>query len=210
MEITLISDLHGNKPELPGGDLLIIAGDLTSRDTIEEHEEFCKWASKVPYTKIVIIAGNHDNNISADMIESTTRCYYMEDSYSSFEGLKIWGSPWTLQFKGQNPDCMAFSYPLQIQMEEKWEEIPDDVDILVTHTPPFGIMDQAYAWYRKVRTGCPSLLKKVKEIKPKLHVFGHIHEHGGKTKEYDGTIFVNAAHVNEYYEPINKPVIITL
>jgi Icc-related predicted phosphoesterase len=209
MKIDLISDLHGFKPVLEGGDLLIIAGDLTARDKAPEYHDFLRWLSRLDYKKKLIIGGNHDTYLMK--WESHKLCdsiEYLFDSGTEYEGLKIWGSPWTATFRGQNPECMAFSLDIDTQLMEKWALIPDDIDILVTHTPPQGVLDKC----SRRRVGCHHLLNRVLEIKPKIHVFGHIHECGGQQTKIEGldTTFVNAAYVNKYYEPVHKAIRIEL
>lgn len=224
MDITLVSDLHGYYPKLDGGDLLIIAGDLHARDEHKEHIEFAIWLQKLDYKKKIVIGGNHDNFLSQNVRKGITvimpsmDCHYLCDSGTKFEGLKIWGSPWTATFPGMNPRCMAFTLDTEEQLKEKWDLIPDDVDILVTHSPPFGQLDQVGTQY-SASVGSMSLLNKVIHTKIRLHVFGHIHENGGRIHElvrteglFQGSSvkFVNAALMNEYYEPVNKPMRIKL
>jgi Icc-related predicted phosphoesterase len=209
MKITAISDLHGFQPELPGGDLLIIAGDLTARDTRYEYDKFSEWLSAQKYEKKVFIAGNHDKLLQNDynpMIFSQC-CKYLKDSSTEFEGLKIWGSPWTKTFIGMNPKCKAFTVDTDEELAEKWELIPKDIDILITHCPPKGFLDFAHGQH----LGSKSLFDKVAKIKfpnLKLHVFGHIHEWGGNITNIHNnkTIFNNASLVNETYDPINRIV----
>ncbi len=210
MIIDCISDLHGYSPMLPGGDLLLIAGDLTVRDEPSQFETFNTWLKSQDYTKKIIIGGNHDNFIQhlenpEDFFEDAT---YLCDSQTTFQGLKIWGSPWTKNFFGQNPLCKAFGFDFETQMIEKFELIPNDIDILITHSPPEGILDQTS---RNARVGSPSLKSKVLKMpKLKLHLFGHIHEGYGTEIGASRLQFINASHVNEYYEPINSPVRIIL
>lgn len=214
MKVDCISDLHGYFPKLEGGDLLIVAGDLTARDELELYDEFYEWLDGQEYEMKVVVAGNHDNKISADLIETMSRCYYLEDSRATFRGLKIWGSPWTSQFTGINPHCCAFTMRYGTDTDywlgNKWEEIPKDTDILITHSPPYGIFDKTA---RGELAGSRSLLVKVAEIKPILHVFGHIHEQGGKEIFIpwgSGTYFINASQVNEKYLNVHKPITICL
>lgn len=210
MKITCIADLHGYLPKLPGGDLLIVAGDLTARDEIEQYDEFYEWLDVQDYQKKVVIAGNHDNHIDADCIECLNRCYYLEDDPCTFEGFKIWGSPWTKKFKGINSKCCAFTLDTEFQMEEKFKAIPDDVDILITHSPPYAMFDIND---RGHPCGSPSLTKRVNEIQDGLllHVFGHIHERGGSMIESElGCIFVNASYVDERYRPRKKIIEVEL
>lgn len=224
MDVTCISDLHGHYPKLEGGDLLIVAGDLTKSDKEHEYSEFAAWLSCQKYELTIVIAGNHDKALCAgwkpfEAFEdcSSNEVQYLCDSGTEFEGLRIWGSPWTKRFPGMNPSCMAFTVDTDEELAEKWARIPENVDILVTHCPPLGIMDevQSYETGKTEYTGSHSLMQEFyrERIKPRLHVFGHIHEgYGGPERlmDYPHTMFVNASHVNERYEPVNKPVKIVL
>lgn len=213
MIIDCISDLHGYFPELEGGDLLIIAGDLTMNDSLNEINRFKDWLVKVgsKYKKTVMVAGNHDNWIemreffSADK-SSWQHAYhcYLEDSGTEFEGLKIYGSPWTKRFHGMNHRCMAFTCDTEHQLHEKFSLIPDDIDILITHSPPYGFLDKIT---REGNVGSTSLREHVLDrIQPSYHIFGHIHENGGQQYDYIHTNFINASHVDECYDPIHKPI----
>lgn len=203
MKITCISDLHGNMPELDGGDLLIIAGDLTARDRLDEYIDFSEWAYKQDYKKIVVVAGNHDGEILKKRVDwpSDSKIAYLEDSGIEFEGKKIWGSPWSLWFRGMNPRCAAFTRHTDTELEENYRKIPLDTDILVTHNPPYGILD---CTRDDLPVGSPALRRIVEEIEPKLHVFGHIHEAHGWIKK-KGTTFINASLVDENYDHVNSP-----
>lgn len=209
MIIDCISDIHGYFPTLEGGDLLLIAGDLTTRDESSEFNMFKQWLKGQAYTKKVLIAGNHDNFIMHfdNPQEYFEEVVYLCDSGIEFEGLKIWGSPWTKNFFGQNPFCKAFGFDFETQMMEKFSLIPEDTDILITHSPPQGILDYA----GNARLGCPHLRNKVQKIPElKLHLFGHIHEGFGMQEGDSGTKFVNASFVNEYYKPVHTPVRVIL
>lgn len=219
MIIDCISDLHGHYPKLEGGDLLIIAGDLTARDTEKEYLEFIDWIVKQQYRRKVVIPGNHDTFLEKDHKEEgyffhTNRhdeyfdFDYLIDSGEEFEGLKIFGSPWTKRFKGMNPNCMAFTCETEEELFDKWKFIPHDVDILITHSPPWTILDKTKEETQVGSTGLMGLLTYA--FRPKLWVFGHIHESYGQETFRDSTICVNASQVNERYEPVNKPVRIDL
>src|ERR1700677_3825121 len=169
MIVDCISDLHGFHPKLEGGDLLIVAGDLTARDTIEEYEKFGEWLAFQKYRKKVVIPGNHDNQLTESRIKQINRvigtlngCVYLCDSGTEFEGLKIWGSPWTLTFEGMNPHCKAFTVDTEDELAEKWAMIPDDVDILITHSPRYGVLDYIHNYNTGVveRVGSKTLTKK--------------------------------------------------
>jgi Icc-related predicted phosphoesterase len=241
MIVDCISDLHGFYPQLEGGDLLIVAGDLTATHSFEQLMRFYCWFDKQDYKKRILIAGNHDG-----LLEEFPPTYgtweYLCDSGAEFEYiepslifsinekpiiglgetkiLKIWGSPWTKTFPNMNPRCKAFTCDTEKELNEKWALIPEDVDILITHSPPYGIMDavQRYDFDHNStieNCGSVSLMNRLysEKIKPKLHVFGHIHEGHGhiqKMMDYPGVQFVNASYVNERYQPVNKPIRIIL
>jgi Icc-related predicted phosphoesterase len=241
MIIDCLSDIHGFYPKLEGGDLLIIAGDLTARHTDKEWHEFATWMDRQDYKKIIFIAGNHDTMIErwdkeqdaegykGPVSDANDRIEYLCDSGTEFEALKIWGSPWSLTFPGMNPECKAFTVDTEEELGEKWALIPDDIDILITHSPPFAVLDLAkksmhperksiiddYPNGEYIHVGSTSLDKKIGKMNkyPKLHVFGHIHESYGQIEvNYKGASYkmINASHVNERYQPVNKPIRIIL
>jgi Icc-related predicted phosphoesterase len=211
--IDCISDLHGCKPVLQGGDLLIVAGDLTARDTEKQHAEFDEWLDQQNYLKKIVISGNHDGFIQKKGYLQTYNDFkpakYLEDTGVSWWGLKIWGSPWTPTFYDWH-----FMRDRGDPIKEKWDLIPDDTEILITHGPPFGIQDQVkysskakegkFAGCEELRSAIDHRLKKLK-----LHVFGHVHEGYGKVI-VSGVTHVNASIMDEEYRPVNKPIRIEL
>lgn len=223
MIIDCVSDLHGFFPELEGGDLLIIAGDMTTRDSESCWIKFFRWINTIIpiYKKIIIIGGNHDNRLQSGKTRvGNPLVSYLCDEWTELEGLKIWGSPWTNTFDGINPICCAFTLDTDEQLSMKWDKIPEDVDILVTHSPPLGILDSCINSEDNLfhNVGSSSLSDCVERLyNLKLHVFGHIHEHGGQIKEFTRNSIglppvqmINASHVDENYCPINEPVRIIL
>ena len=208
MEITFISDTHwlvrdaqdrlDMEDLLPGGPILVHAGDVSGRGTETEIRQFLDWFSKLPYMHKVLIAGNHDFFFEvakpeevAALIAEYPGITYLNDSGATIEGIKFWGSPVTPFFHN-----WAFNrWPDEIKPH--WDMIPEEVDVLITHGPPKGILD--YTEYDRDNVGCSLLLEKVKQVKPKVHVFGHIHEARGK-KEIDDTVFINASMVTLRYE----------
>ena len=227
MIIDCVSDLHGHLPNLEGGDLLIVAGDLTAGDKLIQYHLFDQWllGCQEIYQEIVVIGGNHDGLVEKNKCGiSSWGCVYLCDSgcsisyYSSHrnsvppdsKSVKIWGSPWTKTFPGIDPNCCAFMLDHEADLKQKWAMIPDDTDILITHLPPWGIRDCVIDFMngRVENVGSTTLLERVNQIKPKLHVFGHIHEGYGEFKAE--THFVNASIMNERYKPVNKPIRVIL
>lgn len=239
MIVDCISDLHGHYPKLEGGDLLIIGGDLTTREKLEEYLQFSVWLDDQSYKKKFVIAGNHDNRLAKidgfSLSMLLGNCSYLCDSGTEFsyfidgfpkddEGflpsghrtLKIWGCPWTKRFPSMNPKTMAFTVDTEEELEEKFAKIPEDIDILMTHSPPYGLLDHIYDHFNAPNYwfGSQSLRKRIADLKSlKLLVCGHIHEGYGEisdfyfnTEENQQFTIVNASHVNEYYEPVNKPI----
>lgn len=206
MKIDCISDLHGEEPQLPGGDLLIVAGDLTARNKISEHMRFNEWLKSQPYEKIVFIAGNHDGQLINTKPFDQENISYLRDSGTEFRGKKIWGSPWTPVF------CNWHFMKKRNEIKAMFDLIPSDTDILVTHGPPYGILDKVQMSSKGDEhrlAGCKELKAAIERIQPDLHVFGHIHEgHGhqfikGETK---GTLYVNASIMDVDYNATNKPI----
>ena len=208
MKITFISDTHGQhrKFRLPGGDLLIHSGDfMTSGKIQSELANFCEWFKEQEYSHKILIAGNHDVLLEKPrtgfLAQALRGITYLQDSSVEVQGLQIYGSPWQPKFKD-----WAFNLPrCSDELREKWRQIPDNVDILVTHGPPQGHLDYSGPPYNEPLLGCELLRFRVDQIRPKIHVFGHIHgSHGYKFHE--GTHFINASVLNEQYSPVNNPV----
>lgn len=215
MIIDCISDLHGYYPELEGGDLLIVAGDLTSSHTEKEHFQFNEWLENQKYKKIILISGNHDTWIEQNECAGFAdfdgqKVEHICDSGTEFKGLKIWGSPWTKTFEGMNPHCKAFTCETEDQMYAKFVQIPSDTDILITHSPPYGIFDHCQNENVGDLTLRNIVLSKERLPNLKLHIFGHIHECGGREADLISCKFVNASYVNEEYQPVNKPIRVIL
>lgn len=209
---TIISDTHTKHRELEqdliGGDLLIHCGDVSSRGKPSEIEEFLDWFSTRPYTFKIFIAGNHDfffqdgYETVNNLLKNYPDIIYLQDSGYNIDGLKIWGSPWQPWFLD-----WAFNLPRNgKELQEKWDIIPYDTDILITHGPPFGIGDQTT---KKFNVGCNFLRHKVDQIRPTLHCFGHIHEGYGELKTTH-TTFINGSNLDINYEYSNKPISFTI
>ena len=217
MKITFISDTHGKHNQvtssLPGGDLLIHAGDISSMGYKHEIQEFCKWFNSLDnYTVKVFIAGNHDfgfqkePEMTKEIVGSYKWIDYLQDNFLGYgvdteNYVKIYGSPWQPEFHS-----WAFNLPKGgLELEQAWEEIPEDTDILVTHGPAFGYLDTIMGQHDNL--GCELLTKRIKTIKPKIHVCGHIHS-GRNIVFDDGTLFINASVLDEQYQYTQKPITI--
>jgi Icc-related predicted phosphoesterase len=215
MRIVCLSDTHNCNEQIvvPDGDLLIHAGDATINGTDEEFTEFIYWFSGLPHRKKCFVAGNHDwlfetDNRRARLLLADSKIVYLQDSSVEIEGMKIYGSPWQPRFFD-----WAFNLNRGAELAEKWAMIPDDIDILVTHGPPNGILDEVPRQWGIDYTGCEELRKRVETIaakgRLKLHVFGHIHcGHG--TRDQFGVRFVNASNCDESYAPRQPPIVVDI
>ena len=217
MKITFISDTHTRhrdvEADLPGGDLLIHAGDfMNSGYHKEEAEEFFTWFDGIKgYDKKIFIAGNHDRIMQMQpewatdtLTEYKTIDYLRDEGFAYYDmdtdrSTKIYGSPWQPEFFN-----WAFNLPRNgEEMKAKWDAIPDDTDILITHGPPYGYLDVPGG--KKFQVGCELLRERVDAMKPKIHVFGHIH--GSAGYYFNGhTHFINASVLDERYTYTNLPL----
>jgi predicted phosphodiesterase len=233
-KITFISDTHSKHayctPNLPGGDILIHSGDMSSMGYEHELHAFLKWFSKQKYEHKVFIAGNHDfafenyryphhkgdydwyYHLMNEENLSQSDVVYLEDNQCIIDSpefsrpIKFWGSPWQPEFYN-----WAFNLPrLGDELKKYWDMIPDDTDVLITHGPPNEARDFVSNWRQgDVNVGCELLRHRVDQIKPLVHVFGHIHGAYGAAYIKD-TLFVNASICTEQYIPSNKPIVVDL
>lgn len=198
MKILHLSDTHGKHhllKNLPAADIIIHCGDMSMAGTGKEVNDFVKWFGGLDYEYKIFIAGNHDDCLDGKKPEVIQRflppnCHYLYNSGIEIEGIKFWGVPLFMSddFCVRSPQIMA--------------QIPTDTDILVTHRPPYGILDDN-------TFGCPDLLLAVFKINPRYHLFGHIHCAYGVEKSKN-TTFVNGALSNENYALVNKPVLLEI
>lgn len=202
LKFVCISDTHRRHdgPAVPDGDVLIHAGDLTSRGSLAEVAAETNWLRSFPHQKKILIAGNHDFAFQRSPDAARALCdglIYLEDSETVIEGIRIWGSPWQPWFYD-----WAFNLKRGPEIRAKWDLIPVGIDVLITHGPPMGIGDLCD---HGARVGCEDLLETVRRIRPKFHIFGHIHEDHGQWHEA-GTTFINACTCNLAYRAVNPPV----
>jgi len=205
--IVCLSDTHNCNEQIrvPDGDILIHAGDATIRGTPDEIVLFNDWFANLPHRHKIFVAGNHDwlfetNPAKAEKLLDE-KIIYLRDSFTVIENRKIYGAPWQPRFFD-----WAFNLNRGREMAEKWKLIPKGVDILITHGPPNGILDQTP---QGDFAGCEELRRKIEEIRPKAHIFGHIHCGYGMTERF-GVKFINASNCDESYEPTNPPLVFDL
>lgn len=194
VRVALISDTHGRHERLalPEADLLVHGGDVTWHGKQAELVRFLDWfASRREAPAKVFIAGNHDFCCEEDpgavrRLAAERGVVYLDDDAASVAGLRLWGSPVTPFFRD-----MAFNRSRGEGIRAHWAKVPAGLDVLVTHTPPAGLGDRT--WFG-MRVGCADLLARVREVRPRVHVYGHIHEGRGEyALEGVPTRFVNAS-----------------
>lgn len=212
--IVCLSDTHNCNSQItvPDGDILIHSGDATISGTMLELKRFADWFESLPHKVKIFVAGNHDwafqleNETAVTLLSKDVS--YLQDSSPVIRGLKIYGSPWQPRFFD-----WAFNLMRGAEIAEKWKLIPNDIDILITHGPPNGILDAVPRSWGIDNTGCEELRKRIEEIaahgRLKLHVFGHIHC-GYGTDEKFGVKFVNASNCDEAYQPVQPSIIVDL
>ncbi len=204
MKLVIISDTHGFHREVtvPAGDVLIHCGDITKRGNIAELDDFNEWLGELPFKHRLVIAGNHDwcfEKAREASEAKLTNAIYLQDSEAVIDHVKFYGSPWQPRFYD-----WAFNLDRGLALKEKWDLIPKNTDVLITHGPPKYTLDinsgDSY-------TGCADLNTAVFGIAPLVHCFGHIHEAYGRfLNSFLGTEFVNASICDLWYNPVNKPI----
>ena len=210
MKIVTISDTHTKHEELnqdlPDADMIIHCGDFTSLGREFEIVDFMEWYSALDQYKYkLIIAGNHDwlfetnGQLAKSLIPDNV--IYLEDSEIEIEDLNFYGTPVSKPFFD-----WAFNKP-EDKLKKHWEAIPDYIDVLITHSPPWSILD--YVPFSDNNEGSPTLYYEIfnrlnKNLK--LHCFGHIHEGYGEM-EFNDLRLINASNLNRNYKYTNKPVV---
>lgn len=200
-KIVCISDTHREEHNiiLPKGDILIHSGDFDITDEFSL-QYILNWFSKLNYEHIIFIGGNHDLYLEAMWLNNLkVQCpdnvHYLMNSGITIDNIKIWGSPFSPPYNN-----WAFMRDIDT-LRLIWDTIPSDTDIVITHCPPMGINDQV----KQINQGCWALHKRLKKIKPKYHIHGHIHE-GYGVYQNEKTTYVNASLMDGFYNLYNKPV----
>lgn len=220
LRIVHISDPHNEHSniEVPGGDVVICSGDLTNSGTEYEVEAFMDWWMDLPHKHKIIIAGNHDfcfdvskyNNVKPFWISHKMAQYgflsphnhYLEGTACTIDNVKFYGTPYNIRKEGKK-DTWAFNVD-SAEISKYWADIHKNTDVLITHMPPFGKLDWAFSDNGTGRIGCERLRYFVKTIKPKLHLFGHVHDDYGMIHDND-TMYCNGSIVNRLKVPCNYP-----
>ena len=189
LTIAAISDTHGGHEEaiVPDADVLVHAGDFLTHGSLDDALRFGNWLERQPHRYKVVIAGNHDaafQNQPEAARAALGDAIYLQDEAVEIEGFLFYGSPWTPKFLN-----WSFMLPRGPQLAAKWAQIPVETDVLITHGPPRGILDSIYNGRHE---GCDDLAARIREVRPQLHLFGHLHESAGQV-ELDGTRHANLA-----------------
>ncbi|ETV96390.1 hypothetical protein H310_10543 [Aphanomyces invadans] len=223
MRVVCISDTHGKHDlvDVPPGDILIHAGDFSIIGTHNQLRRFGVWLSALPHAHKIVVAGNHEYSLDAAWYVKgggrkrhkafqdpaiskqilSNVCIYLENEAVDVLGVRIYGSPNSPVIPGHT---MAFNLMPGTASSSHWKAVPDNVDILITHTPPHGILDKNF---RGQTCGDEALAAEVlTRIRPQLHVFGHIHE-GYGTVLINETTYVNASSCNLRHQPENPPIV---
>ncbi len=208
LRIACISDTHEQESaiEVPDCDVLVHAGDVTQLGAGHKLEAFDHWCASLPLdrSRILVCAGNHDFCLERDpqlAERALPNCTYLFDESAVIDGVKFYASPW-------QPRFFDWAFNLDrggLELKEKWAQIPDDTDVLITHGPPHGLGDVTFTGEH---TGCELLLERIREVKPKIHVCGHIHEGYGIYKTDFRTVVVNASVCDALYEPTNPAILV--
>jgi len=208
MRLVVVSDTHGQHEELGclEGDVLIHCGDFCDgfRKDPRDVQAIDSWFAKQRFELILCVGGNHDFAVENRISNGKAvfqHALWLQDDSCVHQGVRFYGSPWLPHLQG-----WAFYLPPD-RLREKWSMIPDDTTVLVTHTPPLGILDLPRS--RQVHCGCPDLLERVEVVQPRFHLFGHNHASAG-VQEREATTFVNASIVDSSFKVARSAVILDL
>lgn len=210
MKIVIVSDTHGGHEALDvmSGDILIHCGDFEDLFTGDEQAlaSVDAWFGQQQFEHILCIGGNHDLDLERRVGDSGSaaspfqNAQYLHDSGFVYRGVRFHGAPWVPMLDGH-----AF-FADDRALAAAWARIPDDVDVLITHTPPAGILDVSSTG---LKLGCRHLADRLAALSPRLHCFGHVHASAGH-RTIGGTTYVNAASVNSAFEVVHPPFTIEL
>jgi len=202
MRIVAVADTHlfHDDLEVPEGDVFVHAGDLCRGGDLDELEVAADWIAGLPHRHKIVVAGNHDWSFVHEAARARALLgdiHYLQDGEVTLDGVRFWGSPWQPTYHD-----WAFNLPRGEPIAAVWRKIPRGIDVLVTHGPPEGIGDRSPVGGR---TGCADLLRRIAEVTPRLHLFGHIHQDGGVWRE-GSTVHANVTT----WECERQPTVIDL
>ncbi|MCH2046026.1 MAG: metallophosphatase domain-containing protein [Saprospiraceae bacterium] len=203
MQFVAISDTHGlhRKLKIPEGDVIIHAGDFCAFENEELMHDFFDWYQDLDFDTKILIGGNHDffaakqsRKFQQLLPKNIT---YLNDSGMTIDGINIWGSP-------VQPDLVGWAFGKRrgLEMKAHWDLIPKDTDLLITHTPPFGILDKSSS---RRALGCEELKKKLDYLDLQVHIFGHIHASYGE-QLIGKTKYINASNMDSKKGLVNPPI----
>jgi Icc-related predicted phosphoesterase len=203
LRLVLLSDTHQlhREVDVPDGDVFIHAGDFTMfSESMKAVVDFNDWLGELPHRYKIVVPGNHEFFLEADPSERfmLDNAIVLINEGIEIEGVRIWGSPVTPLY-GE-----AFGLSFAKDRKRLYAQIPRDIDVLITHGPPFGILDTAPV--SGLHEGCRELLRAVTRLRPKLHVFGHIHTAYGIFRT-EHTRFVNASRLDLHDDPDKAPFV---
>ncbi len=208
LRIVCLSDTHNRQEQIdvPLGDLLLHAGDCTMRGGTEEVAAVGQWLRGLPHPEKILVPGNHDFLFADDLgkareLVEGQGVQVVVDEVVDLFGLRFWGSPWQPWFHD-----WAFNLERGAELRERWDQIPSETDVLITHGPPHGVMDTVERGGMQV--GCEELALRVDELSLSLHMFGHIHEGYGVQHHPSGRLSVNASICTRMYHPSQRPIVL--
>lgn len=236
-KLLCLSDTHDFQQLMPhdlprGCDILVHAGDFTVRGTREEVTNFRVWMEELlkegVVQHVVCCAGNHEltfqpgyakrdavrkaQEATKQALMDVERLFYLEDTACEIQGIRFFGTPWTSPVTKGKMDWAFQQLDTAAGLGEKWQAIPKDIDVLVSHQPPEGQCDEVEPTPPKKKlthAGSTTLRDRVREVNPLVHVFGHYHEGHGVSRMADrSTVFVNAAICDEDYQPVKLPIVV--
>ncbi len=192
MKILHLSDTHSRHRalgKLPEADVVVHSGDFCMVGSEAEALDFLNWFCDLPHPHKIFICGNHDDCLyGANIGGLDQNVHYLCNSGVEIDGVKFYGVPMFMD------DCVTDRQRRNI------DRIPADTDVLITHSPAYGILD----FDDNINYGDEQLLGKVMEIHPRLHLFGHIHTQHGIVTEH-GITFSNGAIMNSDYTNLQTP-----
>jgi Icc-related predicted phosphoesterase len=208
MRLVILSDTHRNHRDikLPEGDVLIHCGDyclgLEKHQTAATVYDFCDWMNEQNFKCKIVVSGNHDSIENRKILLkqfSVCGLVHLVDQYHEYNKIKFFGSPWITPVYG--------AFNADEEDIRKYTEKCNNCDVLITHSPPAGILSNSR---NDDETGSIAIRELSQRVKPKIHCFGHCHNNGGRSITMDNTTYINAAMVDKNYQLINSPIVIDI